>query len=111
MCSPAGRYGCKLMAAGNHLVRGDEICGGSGIPVEPTRFPPCGATRTQPVQKGRSAITTTTNEEPAQQVPTALFSHPTTQHANGKAVRSTGQPLYENLFQEPSIPTHRETVD
>ncbi|MGB3437537.1 MAG: hypothetical protein WBA97_02190 [Actinophytocola sp.] len=69
------------------------------------------ATRSQPVQKGRTTITTTTNEEPAQQVPTALFSHPTIHHANGKAARNTGQPVYENLFQEPSIPTHRETLD
>jgi hypothetical protein len=79
--------------------------------LSPPAFRPTGATRTQPVQKGRSAITTTTNEEPAQQVPTALFSHPATQHANGKAARATGQPLYENLFQEPSIPSHRETLD
>ena len=64
----------------------------------------------QPVQKGRTTITTTTNEEP--QVPTALFSHPLTQHANGKAAPSAGQPVYENLFQEPAaIPTHRETLD
>jgi len=69
------------------------------------------ATRSQPVQKGRTAITTTTNEEPAQKAPTALFSHPLTHHANGKATPSTGQPVYENLFQEPSIPTHRETLD
>jgi hypothetical protein len=51
------------------------------------------------------------NEGSAPQIPAALFSHPTTQHANGKAVQSTGQPAYENLFQEPSIPTHRETLD
>jgi hypothetical protein len=68
------------------------------------------ATRSQPVQKGRTTITTTTNEDPAQQVPTALFSHPLTQHANGRTA-SPGQPAYENLFQEPPIPTHRETVD
>lgn len=53
----------------------------------------------------------TTNEEPAQQVPTALFSHPTTQHAIGKATHNNTSPAYDNLFQEPSIPTHRETVD
>jgi hypothetical protein len=69
------------------------------------------ATQSQPVQKGRTAITTTTNEGPAPQVPTALFSHPASQHENGKPVHSTGSPAYENLFQEPSIPTHRETVD
>ncbi|MBB4904516.1 hypothetical protein [Actinophytocola algeriensis] len=69
------------------------------------------ATRSQPAQKGRTTITTTTNEGPAQQVPTSLFSHPLTQHANGKTASNTGQPAYENLFQEPSIPTHRETVD
>ena len=69
------------------------------------------ATQSQPVQKGRTAITTTTNEEPAQQVTSALFSHPTTQHANGKPAPSAGQPMYQNLFQEPTIPTHRETVD
>ena len=33
------------------------------------------------------------------------------QHANGKVAPSTGQPAYENLFQEPSVPTHRETLD
>ena len=65
----------------------------------------------QPVQKGRTAITTT-NSEPAQKAPTALFSHPLTQHANGKAsAPGNGQPAYENLFQEPAIPTHRETLD
>jgi hypothetical protein len=69
------------------------------------------ATRSQPAQKGRTTITTTTNEGSAPQVPTALFSHPTTQHANGKVAQNTGQPAYENLFQEPSIPTHRETLD
>ncbi|MFC4858203.1 hypothetical protein [Actinophytocola glycyrrhizae] len=69
------------------------------------------ATGPQLVQKGRTAITTTTNEEPAQQVPTALFSHPTTQYASGKVTQNSGQPAYENLFQEPTIPTHRETLD
>ena len=99
------------MAVGKHLVRGDEICGGTGdFPLSRPASAVCG-NATQPVQKGRTTITTTTNEGPAQQVPTALFSHPTTQHANGKATRSTGQPVYENLFQEPSIPTHRETID
>jgi hypothetical protein len=66
---------------------------------------------TQPVQKGRTAITTTTNGESAHKVPAALFSHPIIHHANGKAAPSAGQPVYENLFQEPTIPTHRETLD
>lgn len=64
----------------------------------------------QPVQKGRTAITTT-NSETAQTAPSALFSHPATQHANGKASKNGGQPVYDNLFQEPAIPTHRETLD
>ena len=40
-----------------------------------------------------------------------MFSHPLTQYAHGKASPNPGQPLYENLFQEPTIPTHRDTVD
>lgn len=42
----------------------------------------------------------------------SLFSHPTSQATNGKATgHATNQPAYENLFQEPHVPAHRETVD
>jgi hypothetical protein len=39
-----------------------------------------------------------------------LFSHPQTQPISGKAA-NTGQPAYDNLFQEPTVPAGRETLD
>jgi hypothetical protein len=39
-----------------------------------------------------------------------LFSHPQNHHTN-KATAAANQPVYENLFQEPTIPAGRETLD
>jgi hypothetical protein len=39
-----------------------------------------------------------------------LFSHPQTHITNDKTA-TAGQPVYENLFQEPTVPAGRETVD
>jgi hypothetical protein len=39
-----------------------------------------------------------------------LFSHPQTQPTSSKAAAG-GQPVYENLFQEPTVPAGRETLD
>jgi hypothetical protein len=58
-----------------------------------------------------TSIMTTTESEQAHQAPTALFSHPVTQLPSNNAGQGTNQPRYENLFQEPTIPTHRDTLD
>jgi hypothetical protein len=39
-----------------------------------------------------------------------LFSHPQAHITNDKTA-AVGQPVYENLFQEPPVPARRETVD
>jgi hypothetical protein len=39
-----------------------------------------------------------------------LFSHPQTPITNDKTA-SAGQPVYENLFQEPAVPAGRENLD
>jgi hypothetical protein len=99
-------YGCGDW---EDLVRGDETSGGTGIPVEPNRY----STRTSAVPacpERTTTITTTTNDGQTKQAP-SLFSHPATQQTNGNAAQSANQPMYENLFQEPSIPVHRDTVD
>ena len=76
----------------------------------PTRIRHARHLWSQHAQKGQSAITTTTDGQPAPQAPTALFSHPQTHYTSGKAA-TNGQPVYENLFQEPTVPARRETVD
>jgi hypothetical protein len=71
--------------------------------VRSNAFPAC--------PEGTRAITTTTEGEQAQQNPAALFSHPTAQVPSTNTGQGNRQPHYENLFQEPAIPTHRDTVD
>jgi hypothetical protein len=104
-----GRAGVGWESAGKRLVRGEtRAAEAPGFPAHPhsPRAPPL----TQHAQKGLSAISTTTEGQSTPQVSAALFSHPQTHHTNDKTA-AAGQPVYENLFQEPPVPAGRETLD